>query len=210
MTVGARSLPAGGETGPRSKHAKYASGNPVNRFLVGRLFGTFESLVRPLDIGSAVDVGCGEGLLMRHLEPVLRDDLAVAVDHDPVEARDARRNIPYGTVMVGDAYLLPFETDGFDLVISSEMLEHVERPAEALAELARVARRWVLLSVPREPIWRTLNVARGAYLGDLGNTPGHINHWSSRGFARLVSRHMEIVERRAPLPWTVLLCRTSP
>jgi hypothetical protein len=30
--------------------------------------------------------------------------------------------------------------------------------------------------VPREPIWRIGNMARGRYLGDLGNTPGHIQH----------------------------------
>ena len=40
---------------------------------------------------------------------------------------------------------------------------------------------------PREPLWRGLNIARGAYLKDLGNTPGHLNHWSKRGFVALLS-----------------------
>ena len=38
--------------------------------------------------------------------------------------------------------------------------------------------------MPREPLWRGLNMARGAYLKDLGNTPGHVNHWSKRSFHR--------------------------
>ena len=55
-------------------------------------------------------------------------------------------------------------------------------PEATLAEMARVARRHLLVSVPREPLWRGLNMARGAYLRDLGNTPGHVNHWSKRAF----------------------------
>ena len=50
-------------------------------------------------------------------------------------------------------------------------------------------------------------LARGKYLGDLGNTPGHVNHWSRRGFLGLLSRRFEIVEARTPLPWTMALCK---
>ena len=69
------------------------------------------------------------------------------------------------------------------------------------------AKRWLLVSVPREPLWRGLNMARGAYWKDLGNTPGHLNHWSKRSFVALLSRHGEVVEARSPFPWTMLLVR---
>ena len=67
--------------------------------------------------------------------------------------------------------------------------------------------RFLLVSVPREPLWRALNMARGAYLKDLGNTPGHLNHWSKRGFVQLLSRYGNVVEARSPFPWTMLLVR---
>ncbi len=51
-------------------------------------------------------------------------------------------------------------------------------PAHTLAEMARCAARHVLVSVPREPLWRAVNMARGAYWRELGNTPGHVNHFS--------------------------------
>ena len=76
-----------------------------------------------------------------------------------------------------------------------------------VAEMARAAQRWLLVSVPREPLWRGLNMARGAYLRDLGNTPGHVNHWSKRSFVSLLSRHGEVVEARSPFPWTMLLVK---
>ena len=76
-----------------------------------------------------------------------------------------------------------------------------------VAEMARVSTGHLLVSVPREPLWRGLNMARGAYLKDLGNTPGHLNHWSKRAFVELLGRHGEVVEARSPFPWTMLLVR---
>ena len=39
--------------------------------------------------------------------------------------------------------------------------------------------------VPREPVWRVLNVARGRYVRWLGNPPGHIQHFSRAAFLAL-------------------------
>ena len=82
-------------------------------------------------------------------------------------------------------------------------------PEHTVAEMARVASGHLLVSVPREPLWRGLNMARGAYLKDLGNTPGHLNHWSKRSFVALLSQHGEVVEARSPFPWTMLPRRRS-
>jgi hypothetical protein len=106
-----------------------------------------------------------------------------------------------------EASALPFADAEFELVSAIEVLEHVPNPERTLAEMARCAERHLLVSVPREPLWRMLNVARGAYLRAAGNTPGHLNHWSKRSFARMLARHGEIVEMRSPFPWTMLLVR---
>ena len=75
--------------------------------------------------------------------------------------------------------------------------------------MARVASGYLLVSVPHEPLWRGLNVARGAYVKDLGNTPGHINHWTKRGFVAMLARHGDVIEARSPFPWTMLLVRVA-
>ena len=73
---------------------------------------------------------------------------------------------------------LPFADGEFELASAIEVLEHVPDPEHTVAEMARVAPRHLLVSVPREPLWRGLNIARGSYMKELGNTPGHLNHWS--------------------------------
>jgi hypothetical protein len=51
-------------------------------------------------------------------------------------------------------------------------------------------------------MWRLGNLARGRYVGDLGNTPGHIQHFSRAAFSRLVDHHLDVIAVRRPFPWT--------
>ena len=92
-------------------------------------------------------------------------------------------------------------------MVCCEVLEHLEDPEAGLQALQRVARNHLIISVPREPLWCALNMARGKYLTQWGNTPGHIQHWSKEKFIALVSNYFEVIESKSPLPWTMLLCR---
>jgi SAM-dependent methyltransferase len=139
----------------------------------------------------------------------LGDGRVVGIDLDDPKLRAewAERSLPNLEFRAEDATRLSFGDDEFDMVAAIEVLEHMPEPEATVAEMARVARRWLLVSVPREPLWRGLNMARGAYLRDLGNTPGHVNHWSKRAFVSLLSRHGTVKEARSPFPWTMALVR---
>lgn len=191
---------------------KYGSTNAVVRRLMSGFEGTLDRLFAQADPQSILDVGCGEGVLTERWAQRLGDKPVLGIDlPDPkLEAQWSTRrrpNLEFRTMDVDGLAALP---DGsFDLAAAIEVLEHVPDPERTLAEMARVAARHLLISVPREPLWRALNVARGAYLGDLGNTPGHVNHWSKRGFIRAAARHGQVLEARSPFPWTMLLVRVS-
>jgi hypothetical protein len=93
------------------------------------------------------------------------------------------------------------------LVVCCEVLEHLEDPHRALQILACMADPYLLVSVPREPIWRILNMARGSYWDSLGNTPGHLQHWSSASFLSMLRQSVTVLQVRQPFPWTMALCR---
>lgn len=99
--------------------------------------------------------------------------------------------------------------DAAELVVCCEVLEHLPNPDAGLDMVARLAEPWAIVSVPREPLWRALNMVRLKYVRDLGNTPGHLNHWTRRSFLRFLRTRLDVVEVRAPLPWTMALCRSS-
>jgi SAM-dependent methyltransferase len=189
---------------------KYGSTNPVVRRLMATFERTLDELFVQADPRSLLDVGCGEGVLTERWARRLGDDrrvVGIDLDDPALHAEWAQRSAPNLDYRVMKAENLPFADGEFDVASAIEVLEHVPDPEHTVAEMARVAQRWLLVSVPREPLWRGLNVARGAYLRDLGNTPGHLNHWSKRSFVSLLSRHGDVVEARSPFPWTMLLVR---
>jgi 2-polyprenyl-3-methyl-5-hydroxy-6-metoxy-1,4-benzoquinol methylase len=188
---------------------KYGSTNPVVR----RLMATFERNLGELFTraapGSVLDVGCGEGVLThKWAQAVAGRVVGLDLEDPAIQSEWATRSAPNLEYRVMKAENLSFADGEFDLAAAIEVLEHVPDPEHTLAEMARVARGGhLLVSVPREPLWRALNLARGAYVAHLGNTPGHVNHWSKRGFLALLSRYGEVVEARSPFPWTMLLVR---
>jgi SAM-dependent methyltransferase len=188
---------------------KYGSTNPVVRRLMATFERTLDELFAQADPASILDVGCGEGVLVQQWAQRLGDRRVVGIDLDDpaLRAEWAKREAPNLEYRVMRAENLPFADSEFDTASAIEVLEHVPDPEHTVAEMARVAERWLLVSVPREPLWRGLNLARGAYVRDLGNTPGHLNHWSKRSFVALLQRHGEVVEARSPFPWTMLLVR---
>ena len=189
---------------------KYGSTNPVVRRLMAGFEGTLEELFTQADPQSLLDVGCGEGVLTHQWAQRLSDErrvVGIDLDDPALHAQWAKRTAPNLEYRVMKAENLPFADGEFDAATAIEVLEHVPDAEHTVAEMARVAKRWLLVSVPREPLWRGLNLARGAYWKDLGNTPGHVNHWSKRSFVALLSRHGEVVQARSPFPWTMLLVR---
>jgi 2-polyprenyl-3-methyl-5-hydroxy-6-metoxy-1,4-benzoquinol methylase len=188
---------------------KYGSTNPVVRRLMAGFESTLEDLWRKAAPDSILDVGCGEGVLTEQWADKIGSGRIVGIDLDDPKLKAEwdkrqRANLEY---RVEDATNLSFADDEFDMSTAIEVLEHVPDPERTVSEMARVAKRWLLVSVPREPLWRALNMARGAYLKDFGNTPGHINHWSKRSFVSMLSRHGTVEEVRSPFPWTMVLVR---
>jgi 2-polyprenyl-3-methyl-5-hydroxy-6-metoxy-1,4-benzoquinol methylase len=188
---------------------KYGSSNPVVRRLMARFEGTLDELFAQAGPRSLLDVGCGEGVLVHKWARRVNGGRVVGIDleEESIQAGWAERQAPNLEYRVMEAENLPFADGEFDLASAIEVLEHVPDPEHTVSEMARCAQRHLLVSVPREPLWRMLNMARGAYWPDLGNTPGHLNHWSRRSFVSLLSRHGKVVEVRSPFPWTMLLVR---
>jgi 2-polyprenyl-3-methyl-5-hydroxy-6-metoxy-1,4-benzoquinol methylase len=189
---------------PGNYFDKYGSRNLIVRWMMKNFARSLFELIYKVNPESIHDVGCGEGHWTLELAR-----MGYTVKGSDLSSR-AFQEIPKGLTVQfqeRDVYqLVPIE-DSADLIICCEVLEHLEKPAKALLKLQEVTSGHLILSVPREPLWRFLNLLRGSYWRRLGNTPGHLQHWSTKEFIRTVSDYFEVIEVRKPLPWTMILCR---
>jgi SAM-dependent methyltransferase len=115
--------------------------------------------IRPGQV--ALDVGCGPGTDLADLATAVTDaGSVIGIDHDPVMIEEARRRLSgyrHVTVRAGDAHALPLDDDCVDRARLDRVLQHLEDPARALAELARVIRPDGVLGMA-EPDWGTLMI----------------------------------------------------
>ncbi len=193
---------------------KYKSANPLKRLLV-RLMQDMVADLAAEACGGAdgvwiLDAGCGEGLNAALLENRLPRANLVLLDASEGALEYARTLCSERCSFVcGSVLALPFPDGAFDFVLCTEVLEHLEQPETALAELLRVSSGRVLVSVPHEPWFCLGNLLTLRNVGRLGNPPDHVNRWTSAGFRRWIGRNAD--GRNAVLyhafPWLICLIR---
>jgi ubiquinone/menaquinone biosynthesis C-methylase UbiE len=190
--------------GPAGNHYdKYGSKNRIERWMMDGFLATLDRMLTGLDPAKVLEVGVGEGEILQRLGQRFPNASVQGIDlpDDKLPIEWERRHV---TAEFGDATALRFADGEFDLVLAIEVLEHIPQPERALREIARVCNGTLVCSVPFEPIWRVGNMARGRYLKDLGNTPGHVNHWHRWSFAKVVGRYFDVQDVATPMPWTML------
>lgn len=160
---------------------------------------------------TALEIGCGAGFSTKRLRKMLPTDVILEGSEYVEEMLpDARKFNPGLKFIAESVYELKRKDESLDLVFLLEVLEHLDYPEVALKEISRAVKPggYLVLGVPREPLWRALNMARLKYVKDFGNTTGHLNHWSRRSLIEHVSENFhDVVEVRSPLPWTLVLAR---
>ncbi len=204
----ALSIPAA-DTVPIGNHYdKYAAKNPIARKLMTGFMAALDASLPAEPPANVFEIGMGEGEVAERIRTRYGAVAIAGLDlpDDGLAQHWTHRSL---VGLFGDAGALPIRDDSCDLVLAIEVLEHLPDPRAALRELARIARRDVVLSVPNEPIWRALNLVRGSYLRSFGNTPGHIQHWSARSFSAMISEYFDVVSVAKPLPWTVVRARAK-
>lgn len=185
---------------------KYTNTNPLQQFFLRRFFKKIRKLFKKIgEKTSVLDVGCGEGFTIRTLKALSPNSTFVGVDTDKKALAYAQERDAPTTYVEASIFALPFPDKSFDLILCNEVLEHLDNPGKALRELRRVTKKYILVSVPHEPLFRLSNLIRGRNISRLGNYPFHLQTWTKRKFVNFIETEFRVIEVCTPFPWTVLL-----
>ena len=202
---------------------KYMTRNPLKRTMVSKLNNKILNTVRDAVKGCLVekgadsanttihilDAGCGEGFLSSFLLAELgeRNVEITGLEYTLEAIHIAREMNPNIEFIQGDVMKMPFGTDSFDIVLCTEVLEHLPDPVAALAELVRVTKHMLLITVPNEPWFCMGNLLVLKNVRRLGNPIDHINHWTFFGFSSFLKRNsVEQWNMGKSFPWTIARC----
>ena len=184
-------------------YQKHTSKNPLKKFFISNFFNILLNQIKNLRIQSFLDVGCGEGFTLNKLKENKIGKVHEGIDYSREAISLGKKAYPDLHISEGNIYNLKYKDNSFDLVICSEVLEHLEDPQKALKELSRVSKKYILLSVPNEPWFYIFNYTQW------GKDIDHINKWTSLGFKKFIQQNSsaKILSLKTPFPWTVVLLK---
>jgi SAM-dependent methyltransferase len=132
---------------PYVPHSPVFGFKPLSRYIgtYCHLFAVMREIA-PYEVGSCLEVGCGEGFLSSLIRRLFGARVAgVDLSHRVCGRAAEYFNLPCA---VSEATALPFRDGSFDLVVSINTLEHIADLAGAYAELRRVSRGLVVVGMP--------------------------------------------------------------
>lgn len=187
---------------------KHTTKNPIGKIFLDNFLNTVVTSTKHLNIDSILDVGCGEGFTLARLKKAKIGKNYEGIERDDGAIELSKKLYPTLNIKKGDIYTLPYKSNSFDLVVCTEVLEHLDEPRKAYKELIRVSKKYILLSVPNEPWFTFQRMARFQNIMHLGAHPEHIQHWTYSAFLKFVKvKGVKLIEKKFPIPWTMVLLK---
>ena len=153
-------------------------------------------------------VGCGEGFTLNRLKEHGIGKRLEGIEYKKDAIELGRKTYPDIKIIKGSIYDLPYKDNYFDLVLCTEVLEHLDDPKKGLEELVRVSKKYLVVSVPNEPFFMFAQLVRGKNWSRFGNDIEHVNHWTMFGFPKFIKKSMpniQVLAKKFPFAWAMLL-----
>ncbi len=173
----------------KSHDYMYNSRNPIVRYFHNEKIRQIIRLIGNTSKKKVLDVGCGDGFLLEKLGGKL-----FGVDVSSFRVKNAIKRLGSRAIILkANAKRLPFKDNFFDVVICSQVLEHIPNPQLVAREILRVTRKGgvIIITVPNETVMR---FGRLCMLKFPVKIPDHVNSFKVRDITEMFGLKPERIE----------------
>ena len=188
---------------------KHNTSNPLFKKLLTKFAEDINKLISNLNLKEAstiLDAGCGNGFLMKSLKEKNMNLQFSGLDILEESVKYAKQLNKDCKFIVGSVQAIPLKENSVDLIICSEVIEHLNNPEKALEEIKRTTKKYAIICVPHEPFFTIANLLRLKYPKTFGNYPGHIQRFGRKSLSKLLKKYFTKVSIKNSTFWLIALC----
>jgi 2-polyprenyl-3-methyl-5-hydroxy-6-metoxy-1,4-benzoquinol methylase len=156
-----------------------------------------------------LDVGCGEGITLERMVKKFPNRIIQGID-DSAEKVQICQNLGL-PARLGNVYELAFNTESFDCCLLLEVIEHLQDPSRAFAEIRRVLKKGglLLLIFPNDVLFKAARLCFFKFAEAFAPS-GHVRQWIPGAMERALDENGFEVQEKLCLPfgfwWISLHC----
>lgn len=186
---------------------KHSSNNPIMKYLNEKLKIDIILALEKYNPKTILDVGCGEGFITSRLGNKFKEADILGIDIEQEYIDYAKFFNTYDNVRYELNSIDTLPEIKYDLIVATEVLEHLEDPKGAIEKLKAVSGGIILITIPNEPYFRLGNLCSLKYIGRLGNTPGHLHNWTKGQISNLLKMMKLDFEIKTSTFWNIIIIK---
>jgi len=177
--------------------------SPLRRYLSGKRLQAIERAARSnTTAGMILELGCGHGEVLEKLYSP--ESSITGIDINPNSIAIAKKrfsNRDNVKILEGDIRKLAYADETFDLIVCSEVIEHIPNPIEVLAEIRRLLKKDGIFvsTVPLEYlliVLRTLILPLRLIKGKGITVDAHLHNFTRGSYRKLLSEYFSVTDIR--------------
>ena len=188
---------------------KYKTQNPVKKFLIDNFKKNLLEMLEDCEPFEYIaDLGCGEGFIIDTITTRYPNVKIDGFDISQSALDIAKTKHPNFNFYQSDVKELPepAKTSKYDLVILTEVLEHIDDYKKVLENIQNMSFKSLIISVPDEPLFSISNLIFGKNIKRMGKDPEHVNFWTDRSLGKLLRQYFRVKRIIKPYPWLMAQC----